>query len=381
MKIAKLTWLYNGNYGSVLQAFALQKFLENEGYNVIDLNYKPSISTKLINWVTSRNSFSLFFDKYKGLKNKSSFTDDTLIRARAENFKRFKEENIKLTKLCKNPRELKKVAEDYDVFICGSDQIWSPKLMNPIFYFSFLNENKIKISYAPSFGVTDTTVEKKKKIGKLLEKFDYISIRENQGQELIKEITGKDVPVQVDPTMLLDKDEWEKYSGTEKIIEKDYVFCYLLTPNKEYIENVRKFAKEKNLEVVIVPTEKGPFNTGFIEHYEAGPKEWLNLLKNSSYVFTDSFHGCIFSVIFQKNVFLYKRFSDNSKKSENSRIYTLTKWLEIEERLIDNTNMEKIFDLKNVDYEKVAKNLRNKSQESSKWLLDVINESENKIGR
>ena len=379
MRIAKLTWLYNGNYGSVLQALALQKFLEENGYDVVDLNYKPSIVTKLLNWVKNHNSLSLFLDKYKSRENKKNIKEAEKFEIRAKRFEKFKKDNMKLTKLCRNPKDLKNISKEFDVFVCGSDQIWSPKLMNPVFYFSFLKDDKIKVSYAPSFGVTETNKSKKKKMAKLLNKFDYISVRETQGQDLIKELTGKNVPVQVDPTMLLNEKQWEKYIDEKAIINKKYVFCYLLTPNEEYINNIKEFAKNKKLDVVIVPTEKGPFETGFEEYPDAGPSEWLNLIKNAEYVFTDSFHGCIFSVIFHREVFLYKRFSDNSKKSENSRVYTLTKWLNIEERLIDKESMKNISKLKEIDYAKVEKILQKKSNDSAEWLKKTMKESENKI--
>ena len=218
---------------------------------------------------------------------------------------------------------------------------------------------------------------KKKKITKLLGRFNYISIRENQGQKMIKELINKDVPVVVDPTILLSASEWNQYIKNEPVYMGEYVFCYLLSDNKKYINNIKEFAKKKNLKVVINPTEKGPFNTGFEEMLDVGPAEWMNLIKNASYVFTDSFHGCIFSTIFNKEVFLYKRFSDNSKKSENSRVYTLTKWLGIEERLIDENSLDKIFAMNKINYENVEKNLFDKKKESSDWLLNVLKESEN----
>lgn len=379
MKIAKFTWLYNGNYGSVLQAVALQKFLENKGCDIVDLNYKASISVKLWNWFINHNSIDLVFEKYREKKNNKNIKDKEKFKLREEKFTRFKKENLKMSKMCRTPHDLKKISKEYDLFICGSDQIWSPKLMNPVFYFNFVGDNKIKAAYAPSFGVTDTHNFKKRKMKKMLQKFDYISIRETQGKELIKELIGKDVPVQVDPTMLLKKSEWEEYIEKEPIIKKKYIFCYLLTPNEEYINHIKKFAKEKDIEVVIVPTVKGPFNTGFQEYPDAGPSDWLNLIKNASYVFTDSFHGCIFSVIFHKEVFLYKRFVDDSRKSENSRIYTLTKWLGIEERLIDKKNMNKINEFMAINYEKVDECINFKVKESSEWIDKVIKESEQRI--
>ena len=376
MKVAKMTWLYNGNYGSVLQALALQKFLENNGVDIIDLNYNASAPTKLINWFVNRNSVELMLGKIKEAKSNKNICTDERFKIRANRFTEFKNKNIKMTKLCRTNSQLKEIAEKYDVFICGSDQIWSPALLNPMFYLSFVDEKKKKISYAPSFGVIETSKFKKKKIAKLLKRFDDISVRETQGQELVKELIGKGVTVQVDPTMLLKKMQWEEYTDKEALEKEKYIFCYLLTPNEEYIESVRKFAEKKGYKVVIVPTIKGPFNTGFEEIPEAGPSEWLNLIKNAEYVFTDSFHGCIFSTIFEKEVFLFKRFSDDSKKSENSRIYTLTKWLGIEDHLIDKNNIKDIYYLNIINYERVNKLVEEKASESAKWLMDTLKKGE-----
>ncbi len=379
MKIAKITWLYNGNYGSVLQAVALQKFLKNNRIDVVDLNYNASLTTKLMNWFLNRNSMDLMVGKFKESKMKKSIGDDERFRIRAQRFDEFKKKNLNVTKLCTKNSQIKEISKEYDTFICGSDQIWSPALLNPIFYLSFVDNEKTKISYAPSFGVIKTTDYKKKKISKLLSRFDSISVRETQGQTLVKELIGKDVTVQVDPTMLLNKDDWNEYIEESKIENKKYIFCYLLTPNQKYIDNIKEFADKKGLEVVIVPTIKGPFNTGFKEIPEAGPAEWLNLIKNAEYIFTDSFHGCIFSIIFEKEVFLYKRFSDESKNSENSRVYTLTKWLDIEERLIDEKNMEKIYKVEKINYTKVNKLVSEKAKESKEWLLNAINEGKKNI--
>ena len=370
-KIAKLTWLNNGNYGSVLQALALQKYLVNNGYDVTDLDYNASLKTKLLNWLVNKNSPKLFLGKYKEAKRKRGYKDPKKFDVRSKRFAEFKKKNMKISGVCKNPAEIKKEAEKYDVFICGSDQIWSPALMNPVFYFSFLEEGKSKIAYAPSFGVMDTTQEKKNKISKYLKGFDYISVREPQGKDIVKEITGKDVPVVIDPTLLIGKNDWGKYTG-ERIIKDNYIFCYLLTPNPIYIKAVKKFAESKKLKVVIVPTSKGPFDTEFKEMVDAGPQEWLNLIQNAECVCTDSFHGCIFSSIFNREFILFKRFQDTDKKSENSRVYNLVKLLQEEDRLIDEKNIDSIYELKEINFDKIKQIIMIEAEKSGKWLLNAL---------
>lgn len=370
-KIAKLTWLHNGNFGSVLQAVALQRYLVEQGYDVTDLDYNASLKEKLKNWIKNRNSPKLFVGKFEEATKKRKCKQSEKFEVRSKKIDEFEKFYLKRSTLCQNPKQLKEVAKQYDVFICGSDQIWSPVLLNPVFYLDFVQKNKKKIAYAPSFGVMDTTKEKKVKIAEYLKSFDNISVRETQGKKFIEELMGEKVPVVVDPTLLISSEIWHEYAK-EVEYNKPYIFCYLLTPNKEYVCAVSEFAKSKNLQVVIVPTLKGPFDTDFKEMIDIGPAEWLGLIENASYVCTDSFHGCIFSSIFHKEFVLFKRFKDADKSSENSRIYTLAKMLEVEDRIIDAEHLERMKNFKPIDFDKIDRIIENKANESKHWLVHVL---------
>ncbi len=370
-RIAILTWLHNGNYGTMLQAYALQKFLRKNGYNVENINYKPSTKNRILNLLQNRNSPALFMGKVRAFFGKKLNMDREILQRRKNRFECFKNDNMNIGKLCASTEEIKEMSKNFDAYICGSDQIWSPTLMNPVFYLDYLPKSENKISYAPSMGVTDTTDRKKKQIKKYLESFNYVSVREKQGQKLLREITGNTYPVMVDPTMLLSPLDWEECTG-ERIVKGEYIFCYILTPRKSYIDAIKKFAKKKNMKVVIIPNDKGPFDTGFQEFADAGPEQWLNLLKYSSYVCTDSFHGCIFSAVFQREFILFKRFSDDNKKSENSRIYTLARMLQIEDRIIDSNNINMIDALKPINFKKIESTIRREGQSSGQWLIDAL---------
>lgn len=373
-KIAKLTWLHNGNFGSVLQAVALQRYLIEQGYDVTDLDYNASISEKLKNWFKNKNSPKLFLGKFEEMKRKQDQKKTAKFKKREEKFSEFEAKWLKRSKLCHNPQEIKMESRKYDIFICGSDQIWSPVLMNPVFYLDFVPKEKKKIAYAPSFGVTSTTIAKEKKIAEFLKTFDSLSVRELQGQQLIKKLIGQNVPVVIDPTLLLSDKIWQEYIVAPKAGDA-YIFCYLLTPNDDYIRVISQFAQNKGIEVVIVPTTKGPFNTTFKEIIDVGPAEWLGLIKKAKYVFTDSFHGCIFSSIFHKEFILFKRFKDNDKASENSRIYTLAKMLNIEERIVDEHNADIIDELQPLDFSKIDKIIEDKARESKQWILSALNKA------
>ena len=152
-KVAILTWLNNENYGSILQAYALQRFIIKSGYDAIDIDYNPSSIVRLENWLVNRNSPKLFVDKLKKKSNKILNKNKIDFSIRKQKFDQFKKENINITKRYSKFKELENINNKYDIYVCGSDQIWSPKLMNPVFFFSFLDKNHYKISYSPSLGV------------------------------------------------------------------------------------------------------------------------------------------------------------------------------------------------------------------------------------
>lgn len=373
-KIAIMTWLYNGNYGTVLQAYALHTFIKNAGYDVENINYKSSLKTKLKNWIVNKNSPALFVGKFK---EKFSGKDVAASEKRNQNFSDFIKSNIKLTELASSPEELLKFGNSYDAYICGSDQIWSPYLMNPPFYLSFVSDNKPKIAYAPSFGVTSTTAKKEKMIQSFVKRFDYVSVREKQGSDFLKKITGNEYPVMVDPTMLLEKKDWEKCIA-ERIEKEKYIFCYMLTHNQKYVNAVKEYADKNKLKVVLIKNDTGFENIGFTVVEDAGPQQWLNYIKYAEYVFTDSFHGAIFSAIFHKELVLFKRFSDKSGASQNSRIYTLTDMLHIKDRIADESTLDKIGNMNAVDFELTVSIIQAEANRSKNWLLNALEKVCNK---
>ena len=367
-KIAIMTWLYNGNYGTLLQAYALHTFVKNEGYEVENINYRSSLKTKLKNWFVNRNSPALFVGKFK---EKFSKKDSVANEKRNENFSDFLNSNIKLTELASSPEELVKFGNSFDVFICGSDQIWSPYLMNPPYFFSFLAEVEVtpKLGAYAILGLLSGT--KEKMICDFVKRFDYVSVREKQGSDFLKKITGNEYSVMVDPTMLLERKDWEKCIG-ERIEKEKYIFCYMLTYNAKYVNAVKEYADKNKLKVILIKNDTGFGNTGFTVVEDAGPQQWLNYIKFAENVFTDSFHGAIFSVIFHKELVLFKRFCDKSGVSQNSRIYTLTEMLDIKDRIADESSLEKIGNMKTIDFEKTDCIMQTNSKKSGDWLLNAL---------
>ena len=364
MKIAILTWLYNGNYGTLLQAYALQVFLKREGYDVSNINYKPSAIEKAKNLIKCHNSFSLFKEKFDGYLSKKQGQPELLYQ-RNKAFEQFLSKNFNLTKEYSKPNELSELSGKYDAYICGSDQIWSPMLLNPVYYFNFLSENERRYAYACSFGVSEIPSKKMKIIREYLEKFVEISVREKTGVKIVKTLTGKNVPMNVDPTLLLEHEEWNELAVNPRINGR-YVFAYFLSNKESYEEIAKKVAQKYNCELVLIPTQKEHYKFDGTIIQNAGPCEWLGLVKDSCAVVTDSFHGSIFSLVFKKDFYVTKRFDDTSAKSQNSRIYTLLETYGCEDCMV--SEIQDIDKKHDFNWEALHRRMKINASASREWL-------------
>lgn len=377
MKIGIVTWFHHRNYGTILQAYALQKFLKNNGYNCALVNYIPINNKTILEKIKLGNFNHRIASKIESAKFKflGSNIKDMLVE-KNKSFENFATNNIDFTEKAQTSSELFRLNETIDCFICGSDQIWNPENFNGVYYLNFVNEKNKKISYAPSFGVSHIPTSKTEEIRQLVNKFDWLSVREDKGASILKELTQKDVEVVVDPTLLLSKTDWGQVSVNPNISE-DYILCYFLGDRQEYWKAVQNLQRITKYKVIIIPTR---FNA-YLKKYEirtsTSPEEFIGLIKNAKLVLTDSYHGVIFSLKFERDFYVFKRFKDKDKRSQNSRIYNILKVLNLEERLVDCNVLKDYKDNYSIEnYGEINKVLSREIDDSTAFLTKSLNDFE-----
>lgn len=356
-KIGVITLYDLNNYGNRLQCFALQRYIKNLGIEIENIiNYNTTITYNA----------RLFFE---GMIRNICFINKKNIhmKNRKKNFIEF-DKNISYSKYkIVNNNASKKINNNYDYFIVGSDQVWNTSFSKQDMDCRFLNfsDDYKRIAYAASFGTSVLPANFKEKYFEELNKFKAISVRELEGKNILdNEIKNKTVEVLIDPTMLLNNAEWEKYTSKPSFdIPEKYIFCYFLGGiSEERKQKINKLAKDKNYKIINILDKNS-------EYYECGPREFLYLIKNSQLVCTDSFHSCVFSIIFDKNFVIFSR--DGKKQSMNSRINTLLNKFNIQNRYFNDDFTEENL---NHDYTEAYKILEIEREKSRKFLekaLDV----------
>lgn len=290
MKINTITLHGAHNFGAMLQAFALKDYLSQQGHEVSIIDFlHPS--------VTEHNRHVKFSTNPKTLvRSAMALPAFFFWKRRFQKFEAFKNETMNLTRRYTSIAEVQNDPPQADAYICGSDQIWNPERnFNPLYMLDFGDSVVKRISYAASLGVDSASEEKLKELGEYLDRFDAISVRETSGAQLVAK-AGKKAEVVVDPSLLLDQDQWKKiavpYTGTGK-----YILTYCLEESEEFNAVLKKVADETGLPVVrvggAVKNRITPVNH-FIR--DAGPYEFLGLLLNAEYIVTNSFHGTAFAL-------------------------------------------------------------------------------------
>lgn len=380
-KIALLTWTTYENYGTYLQWFALSKTIETNGYTCHSIDYHPIGERRNNLTDLLLNDFPSFFNYtihkvFEKIVFKNPILNLNSLNLRKTQFLDFRNKYFTMTKFCFTASDLFKLNEDYNAFICGSDQIWNPHSFNTHFFLDFVNNGSKKIAYAPSIGaerIKDSKIIKE--MGKMLSDFSSISVREQSGKTILEKAVSNKISVVLDPTLLLSKEEWLEISDKEYKTESKYILCYFLGNNEKYWKWVNELSKKTNLPLLIIPVYKKDFSRSSMVPDNIGPSQFITLISNSEYICTDSFHGTIFSILFEKKIFSFKRFSRKSPINQNTRLFNLLNLFGLEDRvfnsrkkMLDNVNTE-------IDYNNVKLKLENEKNKSLIYLKEAITNS------
>lgn len=318
MKSIGIITIYdNNNYGNRLQNYATQIILQKFNIGTVEtikneanLNIKRNIVSYNLRKVKN------FYEK---IKNKNP---------RKKYFSEFNK-NICLSKKVFDYYNLNKFK--YDYYIVGSDQVWNPSYRLNGFDLVDFSESKNKIAFAASFAVSELPINiNKDEVSEHLSKFKQISVREDDGKEIVKSlINRKDIEVLIDPTMLLTSKEWDKVikkpKQFDKLKNKRYILNYFLGKlSKKREEEIERIAKENNCCVINILDKNDPF-------YETGPSEFLYLEKNAFMICTDSFHSSVFAILYNRPFIVFDR-EQEGIVSMNSRIETLISKFKLDNR-------------------------------------------------
>ena len=292
-------------------------------------------------------------------------------------FERFKSQYIKYSPLITSREVLEEFTPSYAGIVLGSDQVWHPaNLEMDYFTLSFIPRNIPKVTYAPSFGVSEIPKDQIEITRSYLERIDSISVREVRGAEIVKALTGKVAPIVCDPTALLTKSDWDRIKRPNEYSNEKYIFCYFLGANpshRTFVERIKELTGYKIIALQHLDEFiKGDLSFGDIKPYKVGPDDFISLIADAQIVLTDSFHGTLFSIYYHKDFFTFSRFGGNQKASTNSRIASILERLGIKDRWLTATEDPSECLSKTIKWERVDNGLSEFRESSLVYLKKAV---------
>lgn len=402
MKTATVTWVSYNNYGTMLQAYALQQFLLSNGIdntivsdkeiieeqhgriNSKNIHTKEHLSftspqkTKIERFVQRIKKYCLSPQKLiRAYKEKRADLKDAkrnkIYKDTQEKFDVFKNTKLLISKPY-NTSQLNDLSNQFDLFLCGSDQIWSVFRQNFNGYFYLNFTDKKKISYASSIGTENISTEQMETIKKWLNDFSAISVRESQTARQLSENIGKEVEWVVDPTLLFDKNFWSHFAKDGLKIRKRYIICYFLRNNEQYFRYAEKLAQCLKLKILLIPGHCDLYKKRECVNSAIGPCDFVSLIQNAKFVLTDSYHATLFSLIFNKSFLCFKRFEETDEFCQNIRIVSLLEKINLENRFVDSDVFLKEHTAA-IDYKEINEIISNFTQKSKEFLLNNLKEN------
>lgn len=338
------------NYGETLQAVALNRYISDMGYKCITASYENEKSD-LHDWFNKNLNNSIV----RGLK-----------------FELFRLMNLRhYIMRSYNKSKFEEIIEDAYAVVCGSDCIWYEKCYNSIYFLNFPTKRIKKIAYAPSLRDSVVTDTYKMRVARWAKQIQYLSTREKSGSEIIQDITGRDVITVLDPTMLIGKKEWDKLCSRRRI-RKPYILVYIIgqiSSQLLYINQVREYYSDK--EIIVIHMDNNDDDIGGEVIYDAGPSDFISLIKYADVVITDSFHGAAFAIMYHKQVYSFKRTVNGQDIYDNDcRITNLFSLFGINNYYYENDKID--FKKSKINYKKIDNIYFSEQQKSKKYLENAL---------
>ena len=378
-KIGIITLVRVNNFGAELQAFATQHALQLMGHDseIIDYHYfthplhkktkgsKPSFSMPLKLKVIV--ALYPWYQRFKRLKQCKA-----ILKRREDCFESFHKENTKFSKEYRTAESLETAGMDYDAFVVGSDQVWNPNNYTSLdpYFLKFAPQNKRRISYASSFGVSVLPEHSRPYYREALRGLNAVGVREENAIQLVDDVAGVKAQWVIDPTLLLTGDEWIKYGKAVEVVPENFVLIYEVTPCSYVKKLAQKIAADMDYKVVRINGDalRQEADAEVLNVMAAGPAEFIWLFNKAKIIVTNSFHGTAFSLNLQKDFFVVTP----KRKKNNSRQKSLLRLVTQEDRLLVEGSPMPEKDKFRVDYSTVNPLLAEAREKSINYLKGAI---------
>lgn len=343
------------NYGNRLQNYALQEVLHKRNCEVVTIRNIEGIESRF-------DKLGILKRNIKGLLGIFLPNNKYIDARRKYRFERFNQNYI--FRMHETNYSFSGLAqEEFDVVVVGSDQVWNYSYAGPLEYLHFVPVEK-RAMYAVSFGTSHFTKEHKNLLKKELHDWRFLSVREKDAADILADELERSVPQHIDPTLLLEKEEWERIAVKPKIsIPEQYVLSYFLGSDSHNPQHVTEYCKEHGYSLI----EIGCFAKGKAKVID--PCEFVWLIQHAKMIATDSFHGTVFAILMQRPFWVFARREKEKSESMMGRLYTLLELLHISERFVEELPKE-CFCLP--DYEKVQMALLDERRKANAYLDAVV---------
>lgn len=367
----------------MLQAYATQKVLDMLGYENETINIKninDEIKKDKIRYFAKASLTSDILLSKAGmaknvLKKKLSRGDYAIqCKLRDQRFNEFKDKYFRLSPAYQSKEE---TGRNYKTVLVGSDQLWLPANIAADYYtLNWVPSYVNTIAYATSFGQSSLPKDIEEKASVFLRKIKHIGVREESGQKLVKKLADRNAPVVCDPTLLFSGEKWLEIQQKEPICSEPYILCYFLGNNPPHREFAKRLREKTGCKIIALPHldefVESDEHYADVMDYDVDPADFLNLIRNASYVCTDSFHCTVFSTLYHRPFFTFRRYTRKTKSSTNSRLDTLFHMTGIENRLLNgDEDIEKCIKIK-TDFDAANQRIEEERERSLKYLITAL---------